>query len=169
MELSKAEKLILINQYRILSALNPDGAGNYNNRIKALEKGYKIHFDEMMNRIEDELTEEECQEIIDILEMYTSLRDSFKNLKDKKGLDKKELIFEGFDLEKEEKQLHYLEYLLYNLNRYKEFQLRSKYPNHDSEQPMLEKYRAMLKVWNILPDKKVLSKDEMNSIFNQNG
>jgi len=166
MELSKKYRLMLINQYRILSILNPDGANSYNIRIKMLEEGYSLHYDEMVDWISDGMTREECQEVIDILEMYRCLWHSFKKLRDKKGLKKKDVRFPGFDAKDEEKQLNYAEYVMYSLNRYKEFHQRRRLPNHDSYKPMLGHYRAMLSVWNSLGNRRLLSKEEIIQILN---
>jgi len=166
MELSKKDRLILINQYRILSILNPDGAGSYNVRIKMLENGYSLHYDEMVSWIDDGMSREECQEIIDILEMYRCLWQSFKKLKDKKGIKKKDVMFPGFDAREEEKQLNYAEYVLYGLKRYREFHQRRRIPNHDSYKPMMDKYRAMFAVWRSLGCRKQLTRDEIIQILN---
>ncbi|NLW02296.1 MAG: YfbU family protein [Clostridiaceae bacterium] len=166
MELSKKDRLMLINQYRILSILNPDGASSYNIRIKMLEEGYSLHYDEMVNWINDGMSREECQEIIDILEMYRCLWHSFKKLRDKGSIKKKHVRFPGFDAKDEEKQLNYAEYVMYSLNRYKEFHQRRRLPNHDSYKPMLRHYRAMLSVWNSLGNRRLLSGEEIIQILN---
>jgi len=166
MELSKKDRLMLINQYRILSILNPDGASSYNIRIKMLEEGYSLHYDEIVDWIDDGMSREECQEIIDILEMYRCLWHSFKKLRDKRGLRKKDVRFPGFDAKDEERELNYAEYVMYSLKRYKEFHQRRRLPNHDSYKPMLGHYRAMLSVWNSLGNRRLLSRDEIIQILN---
>lgn len=165
MELSKKERLMLINQYRILSILNPDGASSYNVRIKMLENGYSLHYDEMVSWIDDGMSREQCQEIIDILEMYRCLWHSYKKLRDKKDISKKDVKFPGFDAVEEEKELNYAEYVLYDLKRYREFHQRRRLPNHDSYKVMLGQYRAMLSVWKSLGHKKLLTRDEIIQIL----
>lgn len=165
MELSKKERLMLINQYRILSILNPDGASSYNVRIKMLENGYSLHYDEMVSWIDDGMSREQCQEIIDILEMYRCLWHSYKKLRDKKGISKKDVRFPGFDAVEEEKELNYAEYVLYDLKRYREFHQRRRLPNHDSYKVMLGQYRAMMSVWKSLGHKKLLTRDEIIQIL----
>lgn len=165
MELSKKERLMLINQYRILSILNPDGAASYNVRIKMLENGYSLHYDEMVSWLDDGMSREECQEVIDILEMYRCLWQSFRKLKDKKGIRKNDVRFPGFDAKDEEKQLNYAEFVMYSLKRYREFHQRRRLPNHDSYRPMLGQYRAMISVWRSLGCRKLLTKDEIIQIL----
>lgn len=166
MELSKKERLMLINQYRILSILNPDGASSYNVRIKMLENGYSLHYDELFGWLDDGMSKEQCQEIIDILEMYRCLWHSYKKLRDKKGISKKDVRFPGFDAKEEERELNYAEFVMYSLKRYKEFHQRKRLPNHDSYRAMLGQYRAMLSVWKSLGNKKLLTKDEIIQILN---
>lgn len=166
MELSKKDRLMLINQYRILSILNPDGASSYNIRIKMLEEGYSLHYDEMVNWIDDGMSREACQEIIDILEMYRCLWHSYKKLKDKKGISKKDVRFPGFDAKDEERELNYAEYVMYSLKRYKEFHQKRRLPNHDSYKVMLGQYRSMLSVWNSLGNRRILTRDEIIQILN---
>lgn len=165
MELSKKDRLMLINQYRILSILNPDGASSYNIRIKMLEQGYSLHYDEMVNWIDDGMSEGECKEIIDILEMYRCLWHSYKKLRDKKGISRKDVRFPGFDAKDEERELNYAEYVMYSLKRYKEFHQRRKLPNHDSYKVMLGQYRSMLSVWNSLGNRRLLTKEEIIQIL----
>jgi len=166
MELSKKERLMLINQYRILSILNPDGASSYNVRIKMLENGYSLHYDEMISWLDDGMSQEQCQEIIDILEMYRCLWHSYKKLRDKKGISKKDVRFPGFDAKEEERELNYAEFVMYSLKRYKEFHQRKRIPNHDSYKVMMGQYRAMLSVWKSLGYKKLLTRDEIIQILN---
>jgi len=93
--------------------------------------------------------------------MYRCLNASYRRLKDKKGIIKKHLFFPGFNANDEEKELSYVEYLLYNLSKYKEFRKRGKYPDHDSRTPALKKYRAMMLAWNSLSNKKMMDKNEI--------
>lgn len=166
MELSKKERLMLINQYRILSILNPDGAPNYNVRIKMLENGYSLHYDELFGWLDEGMSKEQCQEIIDILDMYQCLWNSYKKLRDKKGINKKDVRFPGFDAKEEERELNYAEFVMYSLKRYKEFHQRRRLPNHDSYKAMLGQYRTMLSVWKSLGSKKLLTREEIIQILN---
>ena len=165
MELSKKDRLILINQYKILTILNPDESTRYSNYIRTLEQGYELNYDSMAGWITDGMKPEECEEIVDILEMYRCLNASYRKLKDKKGIIKKHLDFPGFDANEEEKELSYVEYLLYSMNKFKEFRKRGKYPDHDSRTPALNKYRAMFRVWENLANKKMLSKSEILDVL----
>ena len=165
MELDKKDRLILINQYKILTILNPDESVRYSGYIRTLEQGFELNYDTMAGWITDGMKQEECGEVVDILEMYRCLNTSFLKLKDKVGINKKHLDFPGFDANEEEKELAYVEYLLYTLNKFKEFKKRGKYPDHDSRTPALNKYRAMLRVWESLSNKKILSKGEILQVL----
>jgi uncharacterized protein YfbU (UPF0304 family) len=165
MELSKKDRLILINQYKILSILNPDESERYANYIRTLELGFELNYDIMAAWLTDGMSEEECAEVVDILEMYRCLNHSFSKLRDKSGINRRRLEFPGFDAEEEEKQLGYMEYLLYSMNKFKEFRKRGRNPDHDSRQPMLDRYRAMLRVWESYSNKKLLDKNEIIDIL----
>jgi uncharacterized protein len=152
-ELTKYERLNLINQYKILEKLYPDESKDYEVLRKALEEGYVYNYYDSFHWMEDELSEAECREVIEILNMYRDLKFSYGNLLDKEEIEESKLIFRGFDGNYETKQYVYAQYYLFDLDKYLELRQYSKFHDFNTHTEMLGKYRRMLSIWNALNNK----------------
>ncbi|HBJ1652010.1 YfbU family protein [Clostridium botulinum] len=167
MKLSKVERLILANQFKILEALYPDDEKYYSNSRIALEEGFESHYDNCFEVLsENELTSEECDEVIEILNMYRAITFSYQKLKDKEDIDEDEVKFEGFDLndENEGKRVIYTRYFINDLDRFEELKYGDKYADFNSHSIMLPTYRNRLGKWKQLEKSFNLSKDEIIEI-----
>ncbi|WP_344341984.1 YfbU family protein, partial [Streptomyces rhizosphaericus] len=92
MEISKAERLILANQFRILAESNPQD--KHLIRAEILERGYEaLYNDEIFNLLSEEMDQEEGDFVIDVLSMYRGIDDSYENLQDKQNLSEREITF----------------------------------------------------------------------------
>ncbi len=67
-----AQRLILSNQYKMLIKLDPDNAKHYQRCQTIIENGFGLQMRELEKDFA-ELSEENCQTIIDIMEMYHNL------------------------------------------------------------------------------------------------
>lgn len=68
MELTKKDRLILMNQYQILKRLDPDSAQQYDQAIEILKHGYTPLYSRLgAGLTESELDEEKAQLVTDIL------------------------------------------------------------------------------------------------------
>lgn len=96
----------------------------YGNMIKALQRGFSLHYKDVLDCLYDEdLSEHECQEVLDILEMYRGITYSYKNLLTQglQGtLTEADIRFKGFDGNNETKQMSYTYYFIQDMNRYDE-------------------------------------------------
>lgn len=72
MEMTNAQRLILSNQYKMMTMLDPTNAERYRRLQTIIERGYGLQMREL-DREFGELTEETCRTIIDIMEMYHAL------------------------------------------------------------------------------------------------
>lgn len=97
MEMTNAQRLILSNQYKMMTMLDPDNAERYRRLQTIIERGYGLQMREL-DREFGQLTEETCRTIIDIMEMYHALHVSWTNLKDASGIDERRVTFLGFDV-----------------------------------------------------------------------
>ena len=121
MELSKKERLAFIYQLRILEALYPDEAAEFANHRTALENGYVLHYDWMAEYLSEEMSEAECREVLDILDMYRAITFSINKLDKNDALHKHRLAkFPGFDGNNEGRQMSYARYYIVDLDRYSE-------------------------------------------------
>lgn len=90
------ERTILANQYRILEKLYPENI-DYRIAREAVENGYESYYFE--NNIHMEcniLSEDQTNEIIDILNMFRNLNMAFLSLPDKEDLTLEEVSFRGW-------------------------------------------------------------------------
>ena len=145
MKLSRTERWMLANQYRIMAALDPARAARYNDCVVALEKGYAKVIDRMAeHESRDDTDHKESEEVDDILTMFEAIQRAYRVLDDPYGIDRALLQFPGFDAKTEGDYLGYARFLLE----------RENWPEHldaardlDTRTPMLRQYRRMLDEW----------------------
>lgn len=160
MKFTRTERLILSNQYRILEALYPDEARDFAAAGEALTRGYELHYVWIAEHVyEDVMTEEECREVLDILQMYDYLKIAYDDLADKSGIDERRLRFGGFDGNSEGKQVGYARYFCtHDGPRYQNL---DKGDDFNSHCPSLDRHRRMLAEWMRSADRLNLAKDDI--------
>lgn len=165
MEMTNAQRLILSNQYFLMSQMDPDNANKYKRLQTIVERGYELQMREL-NKEFGCLTEAECREVIDILEMYHAMQESHKMLADceAKEVDQRRLQFLGFDIAREAQLVHYVRFLVDSEGLYTQYDKADHHFN--SQMPMLDKYRRMLTTWRNCPRQYHLSAAEFKQIFN---
>lgn len=92
MEMTNAQRLILSNQYKMMTMLDPDNAERYRRLQTVIERGFGLQMREL-DRDFGELSEDSCRQIINIMEMYHALQVSHENLKDIDGVDPRRVQF----------------------------------------------------------------------------
>lgn len=88
MQLTRVERWILSNQYRILEILDPREASGYAHQREALECGYEGEYGTIAEYIYPEkhvMSAAACSEVIDILDMHSILKLSVEKLEDQTG------------------------------------------------------------------------------------
>jgi uncharacterized protein YfbU (UPF0304 family) len=164
MDLTKKDRLIIANQLKILEKLYPDEADYYSKHRTAVEHGYKLHYEWLVEHFYDEMSEDECREVLDILNMYRALRFSYDNLEDKSGIEEEDIRFKGFDGNNETSRHSYVRYFILELERFSELAPESPYSDFNTHYPVLEAYRKMLAVWSGFTNKYQLSKDQIQQL-----
>ena len=166
MKLDKKERLILSNQFKILEKLYPEESDYYSHHRKALEEGYALHYEWMFENIYDEMTVEECTEVVDILNMYRAITFSYRKIDNKGELENHHYFkFRGFDGNNETRQMAYAQYFMIDLDRFQELKYDQVAPDFNSHERMLPKYRKMLTEWKNCQDKNRLSELDIKSIL----
>lgn len=94
-KLTDVERLILANQYEILSKLSKDDT--YALWAEALRDGHEFLYSQCFERLSPNLSEQKTQHVLDILSIYRALRLSYEKLTDKSGIDASDIEFIGFD------------------------------------------------------------------------
>lgn len=156
LKLTKTERVILANQYRLLEALVPDEADYFAQRRQIVEKGYAIHYSEIDQWFYDEMEPEASREVLDILNMFRALT---KAARQNLSVGAK-LNFEGFDGNEEAAEFGYVTFLIETLGRFTEIDINEL----NSHWPMLERYRAMLAEWRECKEKYELTQAEIDRI-----
>ncbi|MEW5884044.1 MAG: YfbU family protein [Armatimonadota bacterium] len=157
LRLTRKDRWIISNQLRILEMLTEDeyDKENLTHAREAIEHGYELEYDWSIQYIyEDAMTVQECTEVLDILEMFETLERSFEQLEDKRGVEKfdGEHRFAGWDGNNEGKQLSYARHFCEGRSRFESLGERAWMNSH---MPTLSRYRAMLKAFRPIWNKKV--------------
>ncbi|MFS2224732.1 YfbU family protein [Pantoea sp. B65] len=163
MEMTNAQRLILSNQYKMMTMLDPDNAERYRRQQTIIERGYGLQMCEL-DRDFGDLSEEVCRTIIAIMEMHHAMHVSWTNLKDSSGLEERRLAFLGFDAATEARYLGYVRFMVNIEGRYTHFD--SGTHGFNAQTPMWEKYHRMLTVWQTCPRQYHLSANEIAQIIN---
>jgi len=159
MELTKMDRLTLSFQLKILEKLYPEEADYYAQHRKAIEEGYALHYDWLFEHLYEELSVEDCKEVLEILDMYRAITFSIEDMEDKTGLDSPFIEFSGFDGNTETKQMAYTRYFINDLDRYQELTYGKERAGFNSHCPLLDKYRGMLAEWKKCQNPHKLSKE----------
>lgn len=163
MEMTNAQRLILSNQYKMMTMLDPDNAERYRRQQTIVERGYGLQMREL-DREFGELSEETCRTVINIMELHHAMQVSWTNLKDRSALDERRLAFLGFDAATEARYLGYVRFMVNIEGRYTHFDSGSH--GFNAQTPMWEKYQRMLTVWQTCPRQYHLSANEIAQIIN---
>lgn len=163
MEMTNAQRLILSNQYKMMTMLDPENADRYRRLQTVIERGFGLQMREL-DRDFGELSEETCRTVINIMEMHHAMQVSWTNLKDTQGLDRRRLDFLGFDAATESRYLSYVHFMVNTEGRYTDFD--SGTHGFNSQTKMWEKYQRMLAVWQACPRQYHLSAVEIAQIIN---
>ncbi|MGU0043780.1 YfbU family protein [Escherichia coli] len=160
--MTNAQRLILSNQYKMMTMLNPANAERYRRLQTIIERGYGLQMREL-DREFGELKEETCRTIIDIMEMYHALHVSWSNLQDQQSIDERRVTFLGFDAATEARYLGYVRFMVNVEGRYTHLtpELTVLTPRRQCG-----KYQRMLNVWHACPRQYHLSANEINQIIN---
>ncbi|EMI5491176.1 YfbU family protein [Providencia stuartii] len=163
MEMTNAQRLILSNQYKMMTMLDPDNADRYRRLQTIIERGFGLQMREL-DRDFGELSESTCRTVIDIMEMYHALQVSYGNMSDPQGIDERRVQFLGFDAATEARYLSYVRFMVNTEGRYTHFD--SGTHGFNSQTPMWDKYVRMLGIWRACPRQYHLSAVEINQVIN---
>lgn len=100
LELSLKERLFLANQYNILAKLADDEyeADGFKELSEIMSEGYSRYYSKAVEHFSEELTQEQCEFVVHVLELYRALRWSWENNADvKANVEEREVLFQGFD------------------------------------------------------------------------
>lgn len=145
MELSKKDRVLLINQYKILAALDKGDESRYLELIDILEHGYSIFYSLVDEWVSKDMPEEEGRFVLNVLDLYRSIEDVKRSTRDTRLLEHHFAVFPGFDGNNESEYLGFCRFLIEKQGKFQEQeQYLAKNDGMNSHMPMIEKYRRML-------------------------
>ncbi len=145
LKLSLGERLTLRNQYLILRHLDQKEPEHWDKLIRILEAGYEYEYGQLTESFSEPMGEDECREVVDILDMYSALQASRKAL-GTNGADLKELPFPGFD-GNDRTECQYMGYARFLVKDRRFEHVVQSASGFNSHSPRLRQYRDMLKIW----------------------
>lgn len=163
MELTQKERLLLWNQYSILESLQPEDADHYGKLKIILERGYRLHYGDLVLHIEEEeLPEGAAREVIAILGMFEVIQDSLARVGNVEGVEDFMLRFAGFDGNHEVDQLSYLRFLVEQQERF--VHVVSNLSDYNSHAPLLRTYREMLGHYERMGSPRLLGVEQLREL-----
>ena len=160
LQLTDVERLLLANQYDILGLLKKDDG--YTKMAENLRDGHKWIYEQHATQISENLPDEEAEHVLTILGIYSELRDSYKQLSDKSGIDEHSVMFPGFDGNNETELLHFARALSKNDNYAETIGKDAR----NSHMPTTDIYRRQIAEWkNLGSPRYPLSKEQVLQII----
>ncbi|MED3803702.1 YfbU family protein [Lysinibacillus xylanilyticus] len=177
------ERLILSNQYDLLAKLSEDDDSqkkHYENMSEIFRSGYSWGYGLATEPFSDELDEDECRFVLDVLNMYSNLYYSRQNCNEAQSeIEERKVLFKGFDLNdsQECKYLSFYRFLVEDFDRFNEFKSwieegKIEGFNSHGSGPSMEKLRRMLQKTKELNEirferhSRHFTKDEIEEILN---
>ena len=163
MKLTKLERLLLANQYQILSKLDPQDESHDMMRV-ALEHGYEVVYqDKLFIRIYDGLSVQECLFVQEVMDLYLTIQRSYEDLADKAGIEERRTVFPGFDGNHEPEYLSYAHYLVNKERLFTSLKLGS--DGFNSHAPSVDRYRRQVEKWKSMGEERNLTPEAITSLL----
>jgi uncharacterized protein YfbU (UPF0304 family) len=162
MKLSRLERWMLSNQYRILEMLDEENAASHRYAQEALNSGYEICYGWLCEHVYEEgegLSEDDCRYVLDVMKMHEFLQRAYDGLDDKSGIDARDVIFHGFDGNNETSYMGFARFFCERQDAFKH--LRKGSDGFNSHMPTYDIYSRMMTSWKQSKDKYNLTKDDL--------
>lgn len=167
MDLSKKDRVFLINQYRILALLEPNEASHYEELIEILDNGYQVFYSMVDDWISDDMPEREGELVLDTLSLYRTIEYHKRNNQDDEVEKHSESYFHGFDGNSETEYMAFARFLIIKQGKFSEQEPYLKQNDScNSHMPKVEKYRRMLETWKSFDRDYNLTKEQVLKILN---
>lgn len=168
-KLNKIQRLLLVNQYKILAALDQDNRRQYEEFIEILSSGYSVFYDTLTDWISDDMEEKDGDFVLDVLDLYCAVEVYEANHGKLTNLRNTE--FEGFNGNREFQEMIFTRFLIFKQQKFSEL---VKYANKtncfNSHKQMRRIYEPIIKRWkenfgSEWPEKK----EDFEKIFEKEG
>ena len=139
--LTLKERLILLNQYRILELIDVENADQYKKLQIILADAYELEYSELHQFVaRTPFTAAQCRNVLDVLTMFEVLGDSYDALDDKSGIEEWRVRFQGYDGNNEAEYVGYVRYLVDHGDRFTHV-VNGTFNSH---RPVVRQYAEML-------------------------
>lgn len=153
MKLTKKERVILINQYKLLSVLHKDNEAHYRELIGILENGYEVFYTMIDEWLSDNMPVCEGKFALDILDLYRAIENLKRSSKSAELANHNYSYFRGFDGNHETEYMGFCRFIIDEQGKFQEQQPYFLKNDHlNSHMPMIDKYKRMLEVSKSIPD-----------------
>lgn len=165
MQLDLKDRLMLANQYRILSFLDKDSKSYYNKLIQILERGYEGLYSELTLSFTEPMNRSEITFVMDVLDLhsaiglYVSLHEDDKEVKEHRCA-----TFLGFAGNQETNYLGLTRYFINIEGKWSD--LKEGGRDFNSHMPMLDHYKKMLIKWGELGRPYELTREQALAVLN---
>lgn len=159
-DFTKKDRLILINQFKILAALNQEDESYYLELIQILENGYSIFYPMVDEWVNDDMPKHIGEFVLDVLDLYRAIEDVKRSTKDERILGHRNSYFRGFDGNNESSYMGFCRFLIETQGKFQEQRpyllkndnLNSHMPMRDKYSRMLEASREVADIWRMSPE-----------------
>lgn len=146
MKLTKLERLLLMNQYYIRKAVEPQDAEFFNEAIEILNRGYEIFYDDLVGAMSADMPLEDSRFVLEVLDMYRAIED-YKERYPQDVATSQHLWshFGGFDGNNEGSCLAFTRFLIKKQEKFQEqLPYERRTDGYNSHMPTREIYARML-------------------------
>ena len=160
-DLSKTDRLMLINQFRILEILDKDNTEDHLRHATILREGFAGEYYDVFSGIAEELSREECGEVLDTLKMYSALQHAHETAGSGE-ISADEVRFPGYCGNNESRRRSYCKFLAEDLS------VVAEEPHFTAHGPYSETYGRMLTAWRAIDsgERGRLTAEQVRAILN---
>lgn len=160
LKLTEVERLILLNQYKILKAIEPDGddVEHYDEAMEILRSGYESEYRELASMFTS-VSGDDCDFVYRVLAMYSAITYCRRGTADAKA-NAPFARFAGFDGNNEAALLGFARFL-FKSERYPEVAEGSETDGFNSHMPTRQIYERMLTVYDKVKDAIELTEEQV--------
>jgi uncharacterized protein YfbU (UPF0304 family) len=158
-------RLLLVNQYRILAILDKDNASSHQINADILEEGHIGLYSSITDSLSNGSTAEVGEEVHQILTMFRVIDNSLASLDagERQQLDSKSLEFEGFDANEPEGHYSFARFIMSRLGLYQE---HNPLDLNSHSGLSLPGYRAMLRIYKSFSNRSYLTAEQLQQLAN---
>lgn len=168
MELTRIERWILGNQYRIRADLakDPELRDSFARAAEALECGYQIKYSVLAEHVsQEELSRADSEFVLDVLDMFTALARAAKADALPVGVKASEVEFHGFDGNNEPELVEFARFWCQDPHGPRYTELWKPGFGFNAHMRTRDRYSRQLAEWQSSQDKHVLTASDVTRIL----